>query len=185
MVTSPSSLLAASFLVGLSSALPTPWGGWWSPHPHHGSAFGSGINVQLGPRPFYLVDNMDAGPLKDKLESCSNGPFSTSSFSISHRGAPLMFPEHSREGYVAAARMGAGIIECDVSFTSDLELVCRHSNCDLQYTTDILAHPDLAAKCSEPFVPYDPETGVEASAKCCTSDITLAEFKSLCGEATP
>ena len=47
--------------------------------------------------------------------------------------------------------------------------------------TDILARPELAAKCSEPFTPYDPETGEEASALCCTSDITLAEFKSLCG----
>lgn len=75
-----------------------------------------------------------------------------------------------------------GIIECDVSFTSDRELVCRHSNCDLHYTTDILAHPELAAKCSEPFVPYNNVTGEEASAKCCTSDITLAEFKSLCAE---
>lgn len=75
-----------------------------------------------------------------------------------------------------------GTIECDVSFTSDRELVCRHSNCDLHYTTDILAHPDLAAKCTEPFTPYDPETGTPASAKCCTSDITLSEFKSLCAE---
>lgn len=51
---------------------------------------------------------------------------------------------------------------------------------------DILARPELAAKCSEPFTPYDPETGEEASALCCTSDITLSEFKSLCGlmEAT-
>lgn len=77
---------------------------------------------------------------------------------------------------------GAGIIECDVSFTSDRELVCRHSNCDLHYTTNILAHPDLAAKCSQPFTPFNPETGEEASAKCCTSDITLSEFKSLCAE---
>jgi glycerophosphoryl diester phosphodiesterase len=76
----------------------------------------------------------------------------------------------------------AGIIECDVSFTSDRELVCRHSNCDLHYTTNILAIPELAAKCSEPFVPYNNVTGEEASAKCCTSDITLAEFKSLCAE---
>lgn len=66
------------------------------------------INVQLGPRPYYLVDNMDEGPLKEKLESCKEEPKSTSSFSISHRGAPLMFPEHSKEGYHAAARMGAG-----------------------------------------------------------------------------
>ena len=75
-----------------------------------------------------------------------------------------------------------GIIECDVSFTSDRELVCRHSNCDLHYTTNILTKPDLAAKCTEPFTPADPATGTPASAKCCTSDITLAEFKSLCAE---
>lgn len=69
-----------------------------------------------------------------------------------------------------------------MSFTSDRELVCRHSNCDLHYTTNILAHPDLAAKCTEPFTPANPENGTDASAKCCTSDITLAEFKSLCAE---
>ncbi|KAK4899567.1 hypothetical protein LTR27_003300 [Elasticomyces elasticus] len=187
MVASQSLLAAASLAIG-ASALPSPWGGWWSPRPNQGgyggsgAASGSGINVQLGPRPFYLVNNMDNGTLKDKLESCSNGPFKTSSFSISHRGAPLMLPEHSKQGYIAAARMGAGIIECDVSFTSDRELVCRHSNCDLQYTTNILANPELAAKCSEPFVPYNNVTGEPASAKCCTSDITLAEFKGLCAE---
>ena len=31
--------------------------------------------VQVGPRPFYLVQGMDNGPLKDKLLSCSEGPF--------------------------------------------------------------------------------------------------------------
>jgi glycerophosphoryl diester phosphodiesterase len=51
---------------------------------------------------------MDEGDLKDKLQSCSEGPFHTTRYSISHRGAPLMFPEHSREGYMAAGRMGAG-----------------------------------------------------------------------------
>lgn len=75
-----------------------------------------------------------------------------------------------------------GIIECDVSFTSDRELVCRHSNCDLHYTTNILTKPELAAKCTEPFTPANPENGTEASAKCCTSDITLEEYKSLCAE---
>jgi len=110
MLFTPATLFAASSAFGLATALPTSWGQWW--HGGHSgqqsSGSGSGINVQLGPRPFYLVNNMDEGPLKDKLESCSNGPFNTSSFSISHRGAPLMFPEHSRQGYVAAARMGAG-----------------------------------------------------------------------------
>ena len=40
----------------------------------------------------------------------------------------------------------------------------------------------LAAKCTEQFTPYDPVTGKAASAKCCTSDFTLAEFKTLCGK---
>ncbi len=138
--------------------------------------------VQLGPRPFYLVDNMDEGELKTALQQCNRGPFYKTDFSIGHRGAPLQFPEHTRESYQAAARMGAGIIECDVTFTNDRELVCRHSQCDLHTTTDILTRPELAAKCRQPFTPADPFTGKPASAMCCTSDITLAEFKSLCGK---
>ena len=140
------------------------------------------LHVELGPRPYYLVENMDDGPLKDTLKKCGDGPFKPSTFSIGHRGAGLQFPEHTRESYVAAARMGAGILECDVTFTKDRELVCRHSQCDLHTTTDILAIPELAAKCTQPFVPADLESGTPASAKCCTSDITLAEFKSLCGK---
>jgi glycerophosphoryl diester phosphodiesterase len=42
--------------------------------------------------------------------------------------------------------------------------------------------PHLAAKCAQPFRPYDPRTGTAAVAQCCTSDITLAEFKQLCGK---
>src|SRR5688572_19228849 len=141
-----------------------------------------GINVQLGPRPFYLVDDMDPSKLKEELLSCSEGPFVTTDFSIGHRGAALQFPEHTKESYLAAARMGAGILECDVTFTKDRQLVCRHSQCDLHTTTNILAIPELAAKCSEPFTPYDPITGKAASAKCCTSDITVGEFKRLCGK---
>jgi len=139
-------------------------------------------NVQLGPRPFYLVDDMEPSRLKKELQACSEGPFRKSDFSIGHRGAPLQFPEHTRESYVAAARMGAGILECDVTFTKDRELVCRHSQCDLHTTTNILAVPELAAKCRKPFTPADPATGAPASAECCTSDITLAEFKTLCGK---
>ncbi|MDT8364171.1 MAG: glycerophosphodiester phosphodiesterase family protein [Nitrosomonas sp.] len=145
------------------------------------------FNVELGPRPFFLIDDMDESPLKTKLLSCSEGPFKASNFSIGHRGAALQFPEHTRESYLAAARMGAGILECDVTFTHDRELVCRHSQCDLHTTTNILAIPELAAKCSEPFTPaeIDSATGEvirPASAKCCTSDITLAEFKQLTGK---
>jgi glycerophosphoryl diester phosphodiesterase len=142
----------------------------------------SRASVQLGPRPYYLVDDMQPGPLKERLEQCSEGPFRPSDFSIGHRGAAMQFPEHTRESYVAAARMGAGVLECDVTFTSDRELVCRHSQCDLHTTTNILAIPELAEKCSVPFTPADAATGTPANAQCCTSDITLAEFKSLCGK---
>ncbi len=133
---------------------------------------------QIGPRPFFLVSKMKDGPLKTELSQCT-GPFRKTDFSIGHRGAPLQFPEHTKESYEAAARMGAGVIECDVTFTKDKQLVCRHSQCDLHTTTNILSVPALAAKCAQPFTPADPATGKKASAKCCTSDITLAEFKSL------
>lgn len=139
-------------------------------------------NIQLGPRPYFLVESMSDSRLKRELEQCSEGPFHSSEFSIGHRGAGLQFPEHTKESYQAAARMGAGIVECDVTFTKDRQLVCRHSQCDLHTTTNILAIPELAAKCTQPFTPADPATGAPASASCCTSDITLAEFKTLCGK---
>ena len=101
--------------------------------------------------------------------------FETSDFSIGHRGACMMYPEHTVESYVAAGLMGAGIIECDVTFTKDLELICRHSQCDLHTTTDVVAHPELNAKCTTPW-----STGV--SPKCCASDFTLEEIQSLCGK---
>jgi glycerophosphoryl diester phosphodiesterase len=134
----------------------------------HGSAHA----VQLGPRPFYLVDGTDEGPLKERLLQCKAGPFSRTDFSIGHRGAALQFPEHSKEAYDAGAKMGAGIVECDMTFTRDGELVCRHDECDLHTTTDIVATP-LNAKCTVPW------SGPGSSPKCCTSDLTLAEFKTL------
>ncbi len=153
-------------------------------HEHHfgGHAHGRPFNVQVGVRPYYLVQDLEDGALKSTLEECSEGPFEVSKFAIGHRGAALQFPEHTRESYDAAARQGAGIIECDVTFTSDRELVCRHSQCDLHTTTNILAIPELAAKCSVPFTPANAAAGTPATATCCTSDITLAEFKSLCGK---
>jgi len=146
-----------------------------------------GHSVQLGPRPFYLVADMDDSPLKKSLQKCSKRSFKRTDFSIGHRGAAMQFPEHTRESYEAAARMGAGILECDVTFTQDRELVCRHSQCDLHTTTNILAIPELATKCSVPFQPavIDPLTGATitpAQAQCCTSDITVAEFKTLKGK---
>lgn len=142
-------------------------------------------NIQVGPRPYFLVEDMEDSQLKRKLQRCGEGPFKKTDFSIGHRGAAMQFPEHTQESYEAAARMGAGIVECDVTFTKDKELVCRHSQCDLHTTTNILTTP-LAAKCSKPFAPaqFDGSGNMlkAASAQCCTSDITLAEFKSLKGK---
>jgi glycerophosphoryl diester phosphodiesterase len=131
-------------------------------------------SVQLGPRPFYLVQGMDEGELKDRLMQCEKGPFYRTDFSIGHRGAVMQFPEHSDASYRAAARMGAGIVECDVTFTRDGELVCRHSECDLQTTTNIVA-TDLNSKCTVPWT----GPGQNPRPQCCTSDLTLDEFKSL------
>lgn len=143
-------------------------------------------SIQLGPRPFFLVNDMTDSPLKQTLLSCTNGPFKRTTFSIGHRGAAMQFPEHTRESYLAAARMGAGIIECDVTFTKDKELVCRHAQNDLHTTTNILTIPALAAKCTKPFTPATFDASgkrlTAASAECRTSDITLAEFKTLRGK---
>ncbi|MGH9894666.1 MAG: glycerophosphodiester phosphodiesterase family protein [bacterium] len=119
---------------------------------------------------------MDDSDLKKRLLQCQNGPFRRSDFSIGHRGATLQFPEHTKESYEAAARMGAGIVECDVTFTKDGELVCRHSACDLHTTTNIVTIPELNQKCSVPY------TGSGSSPQCCTSDLTLVEFKTLRGK---
>ncbi len=141
--------------------------------------------VHLGPRPAYLVDKMAKGPLKRELKRCDLSNIKPSKFSIGHRGAPLQFPEHTRESYLAAARTGAGILECDVTFTKDGELVCRHSQCDLHTTTNILATP-LANTCEQGFQPAEFDSGGNmtspASAKCCTSGLTLEQFLSLKGK---
>ncbi|WP_038173438.1 glycerophosphodiester phosphodiesterase family protein [Vibrio pacinii] len=138
--------------------------------------------AQVGPRPLYLVSDMENSPLKTKLESCSSGPFHRSDFSIGHRGAAMQFPEHTKESYLAAIAMGAGVLECDVTFTKDKQLVCRHSQSDLHTTTDVLAYPELAKKCTVPFKPANPDTGEDAQVECRTSDFTLAEFRTLKGK---
>ncbi|MGB0798106.1 MAG: glycerophosphodiester phosphodiesterase family protein [Planktomarina sp.] len=135
--------------------------------------------IELGPRPLQLIETMNEGPLKEKLLSCASMDFQRTDFSIGHRGAPLQFPEHTLQSYQAAARMGAGIVECDVTFTNDLELVCRHSQSDLHTTTNIL-DTDLATKCSKGFTPAS--AGTKAGAACLTSDISLAEFRTLRGK---
>ena len=181
-----SSLLAISLLGSISSANGSDGGGEKnSAQGEPESGLGSNGTIQLGPRPFFLINDMESSALKSRLERCGSDRFHKSDFSISHRGAGLQFPEHTKESYEAAARMGAGIIECDVTFTRDKELVCRHSQCDLHMTTNILDTP-LVRKCSKPFTPAQLDAAgnivQEATAQCCTTDLTLDEFKSLRGK---
>lgn len=144
-------------------------------------------SVQLGPRPFFLVSDMPEGALKKRLQHCAatRENYRPTLFSIGHRGAAMQFPEHTKESYEAAARMGAGIVECDVTFTKDKELVCRHAQNDLHTTTNILATP-LASKCIKPFTPavFDAAGTLvaPAAAECRTSELTLAEFRTLRGK---
>src|ERR1043165_3064738 len=126
--------------------------------------------IQLGPRPFYLVQGMDPGPLKSRLMKCMEGPFRRTNFSIAHRGAPLQFPEHTQEACEAGAGVGAGIVECDVTFTRDGQLVCRHDEGDLHTTTNIVDTP-LNASCTVPW------SGANSGPRCCASALTLAQFK--------
>ncbi|MEX0328849.1 MAG: glycerophosphodiester phosphodiesterase family protein [Ruegeria sp.] len=141
-------------------------------------AVANGVTPQIsyGPRPAYLIDKLPEGELKSTLQACAAQTPKASDFSIGHRGAPLLFPEHTVESNVAAARMGAGILECDVTFTKDHELVCRHAQNDLHTTTDILTS-DLADTCVVPFSPA--EGDAEAQAECRTSELTLAQFRTL------
>ncbi|KAM3500707.1 hypothetical protein MY11210_009474 [Beauveria gryllotalpidicola] len=169
------SLLAAFLAIGHVSAVPvsavpvSPW------------VVQPIKRIELGPRPYYLVESLYPGPLKDKLASCTEMEMKSSTWSIGHRGGgTLLIPEESRESIMAGARMGAGIQECDVSFTKDRVLVCRHSQCDLHTTTNIVTIPELNAKCKTPFQPA--ANGKPAVAECCTSDLDIAEFKSLCAK---
>ena len=132
-------------------------------------------SIQVGVRPAFLVAGMQDSELKRRLLSCQDELVRRTKFSIAHRGAPLQFPEHTKESYDAGARMGAGIVECDVTFTKDGQLVCRHDECDLHTTTNIV-NTELNASCSVPW------SGAGSTPKCCASDITLAQFKSLKGK---
>ena len=143
------------------------------------TAVATAETAQVGPRPAYLVSKMKDGPLKTRLEACLGQPVKRTDFSIGHRGAALQFPEHTAESYRAAGVMGAGLIECDVTFTADKELVCRHAQDDLHTTTNILTS-NLADKCTATFQPA--ANGEKASAECRASDLTLAEFLSLSGK---
>ena len=122
----------------------------------------------------------DDAALKAELQSCATNlkTYERKDFSIGHRGACLQYPEHTLESYAAAIVQGAGIVECDVTFTKDRQLVCRHAQCDLHTTTNVLSIPALAAKCTRNWTGPSPNP----SPLCCTTDFTLAELKQLCAK---
>ncbi len=144
-----------------------------------GDANANSNAIDIGDRPALLTAMLPEGALKSRLTNCDISDIASSPLSISHRGAPFQIAEHTREGYLAAIEQGAGLVECDVTFTKDRELVCRHSQCDLHTTTNILATP-LASSCS---IPPDINSATPyADVQCCTSDITLTEFLTLRGK---
>ncbi len=134
--------------------------------------------VPVAQRLTWLAEQQGNAATRARLENCAN-PGAPSRFSIAHRGAPALFPEHTREAYLAAIAQGAGIVECDVTFTRDGTLVCRHAQCDLHRTTNILDTP-LASRCRTPFTGATDSS--PATVECCASDLTLTEFRSLCGK---
>lgn len=140
------------------------------------SGTGASTGASPGPRALALLDAMSPGPLKTRLEQCRDSSLTPRRFSIGHRGAPARYAEHSADSYRAGARQGAGVIECDVTFTRDLELVCRHSQDDLARTTNILETP-LAATCAAR--PVGATWRQPGNARCATAALTLAELKSL------
>lgn len=90
-------------------------------HPSHGrpGKDQTGIkpikSIQLGPRPYWLIDQMEDSPLKSKLQSCSEKEMRPSRWSISHRGGgTLQFPEET----VASIMAGVGFLR---SFHSHCE----------------------------------------------------------------
>ena len=110
------------------------------------------------------------------VEDNCPGPFTNCDSVIGYRGAPLGYPDHTKEGYEAAVEMGACKLSCEAVFNKDGDLFCRQDRCDLHYTTDILTNSDnecLAKKCSRPFQPGQ-------GALCCASDFTAEELQRLC-----
>jgi glycerophosphoryl diester phosphodiesterase len=85
----------------------------------HGDGCGSGPGkvtpvkrISLGPRPYWLVDQMDEGPLKTKLASCSEKEMKRSDWSISHRGGgTLQFPEHTHGSIMAGVSCPACLLK--------------------------------------------------------------------------
>jgi len=148
-----------------SDACLSCFGALCAPHRPPLRAEGSPLpgRAQIGPAPV-LPRRQDerTGHWKEKLQQCT-GPFpQEATSSIGHRGAALMFPSTGKEAYMASRAMGRRHhrMRRDI-YKRPPSWVCRHSQCDLHTTTNILAVPALASKCTQGFSPADPATGQE------------------------
>jgi glycerophosphoryl diester phosphodiesterase len=106
------------------------------------------------------------------LLTASGMPSRESLIVIAHRGASGYRPEHTLEAYRLAIEMGADFIEPDLVITRDGVLVVRHEN-EIGGTTDVAAHPELAARRTTKTIDGVPVTGWF------TEDFTLAELRTL------
>src|SRR5262249_52946109 len=74
-------------------------------------------NVQVGPRPYYLIEAMDDGPLKEALQQCNEKPLKKTDFSIGHRGGgTLQFPEHTKESHEPGRAWAPGFRSATLRF---------------------------------------------------------------------
>jgi glycerophosphoryl diester phosphodiesterase len=102
---------------------------------------------------------------------------------IAHRGACSLLPEHTLAAYELAIDQGADFIEPDVVPTKDGVLVARHenflacvappSNPPSEPTTDVMDHPEFAARRTTKTVDGTDITGWFIE------DFTFAEIKTL------
>jgi len=93
-------------------------------------------------------------------------------FVIAHRGASGYVPEHTLAGYFIAITQGADYVEPDLVISKDGALLARHEN-EIGGTTDVVAHPEFAARKTTKSIDGEPVTGWF------TEDFTLAELKTL------
>ena len=91
---------------------------------------------------------------------------------FAHRGASGYRPEHTIASYELAARQCADFVEPDLVMTKDGVLVDRHEP-EIGGTTDVAAHPELAARRTTKQVDGRAVTGWFVE------DFTLAELKTL------
>ena len=89
-------LPAIIFLSSCSSIITTPTGD---------------TSISGSPELRRKINLVNDSTLRETLTYCSNKSLRPTKFSIGHRGASLKYAEHTKESYIAAAKMGAGMIE--------------------------------------------------------------------------